>query len=425
MDFVEVRGSTVEVAVEAGLAELGLDREQAAITVIEEPAKGFLGLGSKTALVRISPKPAPKKKRSRSRSRSKGRSGGTDQSSGRQGRGDDGGADQRDRSKGGGGGRNQGQRRSGGGSKDNRGGGRDGSRDGRNGGRNRQQQGGRNRQGSRSEEPVDVAEQAQVAQDFLEGLLESFGLEGTVETRTEEDIIFATVTGQQTEALVGPKASILEAINELLRTIIQRKTHRRARLRLDIGGYNERRRAALKIYTERLAVQVKEEGGELMLEPMNPAERKVVHDAVADIDGIRSFSEGEEPHRSVVIAPDYSSGDSGADDAGDGDSGADDAGDGDSGADDAGDGDSGADDDRGDSSPEDRTPDESANDTPDNEAKSDESDEGGDDRANMDSDGESAEADSGDDAGDTPDAASDEDGSDGTSDDAKSGGLRG
>lgn len=153
---------------------------------------------------------------------------------------------------------------------------------------------------------MDVAEQAAVAQSFLEGLLESFGLEGTVETRTEDDIIFATVTGQQTEALVGPKASILEAINELLRTIIQRKTHRRARLRLDIGGYNERRRAALKIYTERLAAQVKEEGGELMLEPMNPAERKVVHDAVAEIKGVRSFSEGEEPHRSVVIAPDDS-----------------------------------------------------------------------------------------------------------------------
>ncbi|NNL48833.1 MAG: hypothetical protein HKO76_10775, partial [Acidimicrobiia bacterium] len=77
MDFVEVRGSTVEVAVEAGLAELGLERDEAAITVIEEPAKGFLGLGSKTALVRISPKPVPKKKRSRSRG--KGRSGSGEQ----------------------------------------------------------------------------------------------------------------------------------------------------------------------------------------------------------------------------------------------------------------------------------------------------------------------------------------------------------
>ncbi|NND14394.1 MAG: hypothetical protein HKO10_10540 [Acidimicrobiia bacterium] len=321
MDFVEVRGSTVEVAVEAGLAELGLERDEAAITVIEEPAKGFLGLGSKTALVRISPKPVPKKKRSRSRG--KGRSGSGEQrpsakSSSGQGGQSRGGGDGRGGRGGGGGSRNQSQRKSGG----SREGSRDGSAGGRSG-RNRQEQGGRNRQSSsRSEEPVDVAEQAEVAQSFLEGLLESFGLEGTVETRTEDDIIFATVTGQQTEALVGPKAAILEAINELLRTIIQRKTHRRARLRLDIGGYNERRRAALKIYTERLAAQVKEEGGELMLEPMNPAERKVVHDAVAEIKGVRSFSEGEEPHRSVVIALDDSVEDD-EDDAAD-DSGSDD-----------------------------------------------------------------------------------------------------
>ena len=67
MDFVEVRGSSVEVAIEAGLAELGIGRDDAAITIIEEPAKGFLGIGGKTALVRVAPK--PKKRRSRGRNR--------------------------------------------------------------------------------------------------------------------------------------------------------------------------------------------------------------------------------------------------------------------------------------------------------------------------------------------------------------------
>ena len=341
MEFVEVRGSTVDVAVEAGLAELGISRDDATITIIEEPAKGFLGIGSKTALVRIAPKPAPQKRRSRGRGRSKDRDGseGRGQQSkqgGDRGR-DQGGSKQRDRQ----GGRDQSRQQSGGqasggggraergsrsqaggrGQSESRGGGRSGGqasgggRDSRGGGRSQSGRGGRNQGGrqennrnagnrdsGRSEEPVNVAEQAEVAQDFLVGLLASFGLEGKVETRTEEDIIYATVTGEQTEALVGQKGSIMEAINELLRTIIQRKTHRRARLRLDIGGYNERRREALKIYTQRLAEQVIAEGGELMLEPMNPAERKVVHDAVAEIDGVRSFSEGEEPRRSVVIA---------------------------------------------------------------------------------------------------------------------------
>ncbi len=305
MDFVEVRGSSVEVAVEAGLAELGLERDQATITVLEEPAKGFLGLGSKTALVRISAKSEAKKPRSRGRGKGRGGQGGGDRSGGqKQGTAKSGGPksgnQERDpRSSGGRGGSPGGGGRPRGGRN---GKGKQGQRSST-GGDTRSSQT-RDRQRSREEEPVDVAEQSRVAQDFLEGLLVSFGLEGRVEITTEDDVIYASVSGEQTEALVGPKASILEAINELLRTIIQRKTHRRARLRLDIGGYNERRRAALKIYTERLAEQVKEEGGELMLEPMNPAERKVVHDAVADIEGVRSFSEGEEPHRSVVLAPD-------------------------------------------------------------------------------------------------------------------------
>lgn len=145
-------------------------------------------------------------------------------------------------------------------------------------------------------------EQAEVVGDFLTGLVESFGLEGEVATSVEEDVIIANVTGEQTEALVGPKGSIMQSVNEVVRTVVQRKTHQRARLRLDIGGYVERRREALRIYAARLAQQVLDEGGELMLEPMNPADRKVVHDAVVDIEGVRSFSEGEEPNRSVVIA---------------------------------------------------------------------------------------------------------------------------
>ena len=71
-------------------------------------------------------------------------------------------------------------------------------------------------------------------------------------------------------------------------------------MRLDIAGYAERRREALRIYTTKLAERVTAEGGEVMLEPMNAADRKVVHDTVAEIEGVRSFSEGEDPDRAVV-----------------------------------------------------------------------------------------------------------------------------
>ncbi len=149
---------------------------------------------------------------------------------------------------------------------------------------------------------VDRGEQAEMVKDFLVGLLDAFGLEGDVECKVEEDIILANITGEQTEALVGPKGAILQSIMELSRTIVQRKSQAGARIRLDIGGYTERRREALRIYTGRLVEKVTEEGGEMMLEPMNAADRKVVHDAAADLGGVRTFSEGEEPRRSVVIA---------------------------------------------------------------------------------------------------------------------------
>ena len=90
---------------------------------------------------------------------------------------------------------------------------------------------------------------------------------------------------------------------ELTRTTVQRKTFGAPRMRIDIAGYGARRREALTIYTHRLAEQVVAEQGEVMLEPMNAADRKVVHDAAGEIDGVRTHSEGEDPRRAVVISP--------------------------------------------------------------------------------------------------------------------------
>ena len=147
-------------------------------------------------------------------------------------------------------------------------------------------------------------QQAEVVREFLDGLLKEFGLEGEVESGFDGKLVRADITGEQTQALIGSKASIMHAVHELTRTIVQRKTARGCRLRLDIAGYGAKRRQALGIYAGQLAEQVLDEGGEIMLEPMNAVDRKVVHDAVAGIDGVRSYSEGKEPRRSVVISLD-------------------------------------------------------------------------------------------------------------------------
>ncbi len=148
---------------------------------------------------------------------------------------------------------------------------------------------------------VTTEEQAAIAKDFLEGLVDAYGLEGEVITKIEDDVIVADVTGDQTEALVGVRGSVRAAIHELTRTVLQRYAQDTARLRLDIAGYGERRRQALAIYAEQLIEQLVAEGGEIVLEPMSPADRKVIHDVAAAHEGVSSHSEGEPPRRFVVL----------------------------------------------------------------------------------------------------------------------------
>ena len=152
-------------------------------------------------------------------------------------------------------------------------------------------------------EPAPIEEQAKVATAFLDGLLDAFGLEGETTSRIEDDVLYLDVVGDQTEALVGAKGAAMYSVLELTRTTVQRKTFGAPRMRIDIAGYGARRREALTIYTHRLAEQVVAERGEVMLEPMNAADRKVVHDAAGEIEGVRTHSEGEDPRRAVVISP--------------------------------------------------------------------------------------------------------------------------
>jgi spoIIIJ-associated protein len=310
VEFVEVQARTVESAIQAALAELGIEKQEyAEIEILQEPDKGFLGIGRTDAIVRVKEKPKPKRRRRRGRGSDEDsgerRNDGRDRDSGRSKR--SGGSEQtsgkgRHRS---GDSKSSGDRkqRSGGGSSS--GSGRSGNRpSGSGGNRGKEKTAVSDREAASDAPETDINEQADVVREFLDGLLSAFGLEGDVDVSVDGNFILANINGEQTEALIGHKAAILQSIHELTKTVVQRRTQSGARLRLDIGGYAERRRQALTIYASRLAEQVLEEGEEVMLEPMNPPDRKVVHDAVAEIDGVRSFSEGEEPRRSVVIAPD-------------------------------------------------------------------------------------------------------------------------
>jgi spoIIIJ-associated protein len=144
-----------------------------------------------------------------------------------------------------------------------------------------------------------------VGSEFLEGLLDSFDLEATVTSSVVSDgHTEFKISGTDLGVLIGPKALTLAAIQDLLRTIIHYGIPTDSgRILLDIAGYRERRRIALQNFAQQVAAQVVESGEVRSMEAMSPADRKVVHDAINGVDGVRSSSEGEEPNRRVVLLP--------------------------------------------------------------------------------------------------------------------------
>ena len=154
------------------------------------------------------------------------------------------------------------------------------------------------------ETEVSVEEQGRAAETFVRDLLAAFGADVEVATRVEDDAVLVDVTGENLGLLVGPKGATLLAIEELVRTVVQRQTEGHGtRINVDVGGYRARRREALAEFVLDLAKRVQESGQEIALEPMSAADRKVVHDALAPLEGISTGSEGEDPRRRVVVRP--------------------------------------------------------------------------------------------------------------------------
>lgn len=300
MEWVEVEGNSIEEAVQMAMGELGImHREDADVEVIQEPKAGFLGMGGKAAIVKVT---KSQDRRQRRRGRGRGNDDRSPRPSTEGGKPSAEGGEQRQRQSSQSGGSRSAP---GSGAKDTDKPNQTPSSQSRSNQKpSNQRPKGEKKKVQRDDRPeaAPIEEQAKVAAGFLTGLLEAFGLEGSVESRIDDEVLYLDVNGEQTEALVGAKGSVMYSVLELTRTVVQRKTYGAPRMRIDINGYAERRREALKIYTGKLAEQVIADQGEAMLEPMNAADRKVVHDAVAEIDNVRSYSEGEDPRRAVVIA---------------------------------------------------------------------------------------------------------------------------
>jgi spoIIIJ-associated protein len=154
------------------------------------------------------------------------------------------------------------------------------------------------------EDEMSIEAQAELAELFVRGVVEGFGFDATVESSVSDDVIQVRVAGDGLGLLVGPRGATVDALQELTRTAVQHRSDEHAgRIHVDVAGYRARRTAALQEFARRVAEEVIANGQAQALEPMNAVDRKAVHDAIGDLAGVSTGSEGEDPRRYVVIRP--------------------------------------------------------------------------------------------------------------------------
>ncbi|EIF01212.1 Jag family protein [Saccharomonospora glauca] len=149
-----------------------------------------------------------------------------------------------------------------------------------------------------------LVREGDIAGDYLERLLDILDYDGDIDLDVEAGRAVVSIDGgDDLDKLVGPRGTVLEALQELTRLAVQQETGTRSRLMLDIAGWRAARREELRELGRSTAESVRDSGQPVRLQPMSPFERKIVHDAVATVDGVTSESEGEEPKRRVVVKP--------------------------------------------------------------------------------------------------------------------------
>ena len=149
-----------------------------------------------------------------------------------------------------------------------------------------------------------LVREGDVAGDYLERLLDLLDYDGDIDLDVEGSRAVVSIDGgEDLEKLVGPRGSVLEALQELTRLAVQQETGVRSRLMLDIAGWRSDRKDELRDLARATTEKVLASGEQIKMQPMTPFERKVVHDVVASVQGVHSESEGADPRRRVVVFP--------------------------------------------------------------------------------------------------------------------------
>ncbi len=150
--------------------------------------------------------------------------------------------------------------------------------------------------------PVEEGSKGAVARDFLASVIKEMGVENCAVTATQEDkTIILKLEGDATGVVIGKRGETLDALQYLSALASNRVEGEYTRVVIDSGNYRQRRQKTLEQLAAKLSASVLRSGKNVTLEPMNPYERRIIHAAVSEIEGVKSISVGEEPNRSVVI----------------------------------------------------------------------------------------------------------------------------
>jgi spoIIIJ-associated protein len=274
MREIERSAASVEEAVEAALSELGLSEQEAQIEIVQEPRSGFLGLNSSPAIVRVRALP-----------REGGPRLGADDGDDEAGPSAEAAPSSEDVPPGEGAGeRAPGERAPG------------------------ERASGERAPGEGfddDQDQADAEEDAELAADFLEGLLDVMDLDAEIELGMVDGTMYVDLWGPESSEdmglLIGRHGHVLDALQELTRSAVQRRTGERCRVVVDVEDYRKRRKDQVIRRARDAARKVRTSGRPEALEPMGAFERKIVHDTIADEGDLETASEGQEPNRRVVV----------------------------------------------------------------------------------------------------------------------------
>ena len=261
MKFSEKWGDSIDNAVELALQDLKLTKDDVIVTVLEEPSKGFFGIGSKLAKVRVEEKPKekPVKKESPKPEKPKAEAPAKKKQPKKEKPVEEPSAEED---------YNFGET---------------------------------NVFGERPADLTEVAEHP--AKDFLEGIFKEMNLNVNLKVSTNADCVYVDVDGEDSGTVIGKRGQTLDAMQYLTSLVVNKGESGYTRVVIDAEGYRQKRELALEKLAVRLAEKAKRSGRNVRLEPMNPYERKVIHTALQKVSGVTTKSEGEEPFRRVVIEP--------------------------------------------------------------------------------------------------------------------------